>query len=59
LKDLNLKRFSLILGIMPRNFRASAASLLGVAAGVISCLGAGTAMAQEAVWPQRAVKIVA
>ena len=43
---------------MPKNFRASAASLLGVAAGMISFLGAGTAMAQEAVWPQRAVKIV-
>ena len=43
---------------MPRNFRASAASLLGVAAGVITCLGTGTAMAQDALWPQRAVKIV-
>ena len=52
-----MKRFSLILEIMPRNFRASAASLLGLAAGVITCLGSGTAMA-DAVWPQRAVKIV-
>ena len=53
-----MKRFSLILGIMPRNFRASASSLLGVAAGVVICLGTGTAMAQDALWPQRAVKIV-
>ncbi len=55
LGDINLKRFSLIRGLIRQNSRLSvlSASLL-----LLSSLATGNAFAQDVAWPQKPVKIV-
>ena len=55
LGDFNLKRFSLIRGLIRQNSRLSvlSASLL-----LLSSLATGNAFAQDVAWPQKPVKIV-
>ena len=54
-RDLNLKRFSLIHKIIRQR---NCLSAVGAGLMLLGALAAGNASAQEANWPQRAVKIV-
>jgi tripartite-type tricarboxylate transporter receptor subunit TctC len=64
LKDLNLKRFSLIRGIIRQRVLSPLTGVMGVSfymlsmSTVLGSLGHSAAFAQDPVWPQRAVKIV-
>jgi tripartite-type tricarboxylate transporter receptor subunit TctC len=58
MKDLKLKRFSLLLGNLRRNAGASIATAVRNGLCVLGALSAAVAMAQEPNWPQRPVKIV-
>ena len=64
LKDLNLKRFSLIRGIIRQRVLSPLTGVMGVSfymlsmSAVLGSLGHSAAFAQDPVWPQRAVKIV-
>jgi tripartite-type tricarboxylate transporter receptor subunit TctC len=58
LKDLNLKRFTLILGIIRQNARLSSIASLRTSLCLLAAVGATSAIGQEPVWPQRAVKVV-
>ena len=58
MKDLKLKRFSLLLGIAQLNRATSIATAVCNGLFVLAGLSASVAMAQEPNWPQRPVKIV-
>ena len=58
LKDLNVKRFSLSLGFVQQTALSSAVGAWRTGVCLLAALGALTASAQDAAWPQRPVKIV-
>jgi len=58
LKDLNLKRISLIRRIICQGVLTPISGVLVASFYMLATLGHGTALAQDPVWPQRAVKVV-
>ncbi|ALK90611.1 Tripartite tricarboxylate transporter family receptor [Limnohabitans sp. 103DPR2] len=58
LKDLNVKRFSLSLEFVQQTALSSAVGAWRTGVCLLAALGALTASAQDAAWPQRPVKIV-
>jgi tripartite-type tricarboxylate transporter receptor subunit TctC len=58
LKDLNLKRFSLILEFARHNASSSVAGAVRASVCLLAGFTVSAAMAQDSAWPQRAVKVV-